>query len=505
MSGRWSEPFALAVQRYQAASAVAGGDCLECTPQEVGLFRWSLCGGMLSCNDAFAQMLGYPGHESLVTAPSVELHASVDARERFVEMLRSNGAVRGCEQEWQHADGSSVWCLVTATLVSDAVGNPTVVDGTAVDISERKRAEEHLLHVQRMEVVGRLAGGVAHDFNNLLQAFSTISLELRRIDDVDQRHGYLDELDNLVERGAQLSRQLLQFSRRRGHEPERLDLSDALVGTASLLRRLLRENIELVCEQGAEPLWVDIDRGHLDQVVVNLAINGQDAMPEGGTLQMSTAGDDGVAVIEVEDSGPGVPERMRESVFRPFFTTKDASRGTGLGLSVVHGIVAQAGGEVEIGEGRDGGALFRVVLPRSGECDDRRRTPEEHAEPEVAEGGAATALVVEDDRFVREGLEGMLELFGYRVTAVGQRAEALQLEDQGPFDVLLCDVVLPDGNGAQLAGELAQRWPGMQVVLMSGYLEETVRAPAVGAGFQVLEKPFSSRELARVLRSSEKL
>ncbi len=373
--------------------------------------------------------------------------------------------------------------------------------GSGDDLGERTTAREQLIYAQKMEAIGRLAGGVAHDFNNLLHAFSGLSHALRRCRDPAQVDESLDALDDLVERGSQLSHQLLLLSRRQSPEPERLDLGGALAATESFVRRVLREDIELICDLDSLPMWVSIHRGHLDQVIVNLVLNAQDAMPEGGPLRLTATRRREHAILECEDSGSGVASSLREKVFEPFFTTKDVGRGTGLGLSVVRDIVHLSGGTIEVGESRYGGALFRVAFPLVAQGG--------HEDDVVAKGGAVPGghnrnrrvLLVEDHPRVREGLELMLQHLGCEVVAVGCCQAARDLDPAGPFDVLLTDRLLPDGSGDSLARELEQRWPAMSVVLMSGYSDTAGWTQPAGPGRQVLAKPFTARELERVLCS----
>jgi signal transduction histidine kinase/PAS domain-containing protein len=406
------------------------------------------------------------------------------------------GREDGAAQGWHARDGDAL-----ATLYEPLQAVNASVECADITASRRAKAREQLLHAQRMEVLGRLAGGVVHDFNNLLHAFSGLSEVLRRCKDPIEHSKRLDELDDLIERGAQLSRQILQLSRRQSPEPVRLDLVAALTTTEALLRRLLRDDVELTLALASEPLWVSIDRGHLDQLLVNFVINAQDAMAYGGPLRLAAARCGDRAVLEIEDGGPGVPESVRERVFEPFFTTKAADHGTGLGLSVVHGVVHQSGGSIEISDSRYGGALFRVSLPLVADPGATAVTITGGEAVPVSPAPAPRVLLVDDHRQVRRGLELMLGRLGCRVVAVDCRAAALGIEAAEPFDVLLTDLVLPDGSGDQLARELDQRWPGIEVVFMSGSPDPSGWPQLSGLSRHVLEKPFAARELERVLRA----
>ncbi len=383
------------------------------------------------------------------------------------------------------------------------------VDGTIVrfvalkrDVSQEVALEHQLQHAQRLEAVGRLAGGVAHDFNNLLQALIAQISVLRSEPELPvAARDRVKEMHRVVQGGASLTRQLLLFSRREVSHPERLDLN-AVVGQAEmLLRRLLPAPIALEMDLCAGLLPVNADRGQLEQVLVNLAVNAADAMPDGGTLSItSRRNNDGTVGLEVRDTGPGVPADIRDRIFEPFFTTKGAGAGTGLGLSVVHGIVTRHGGRISVHCPEDGGAAFRIAFPWSASGEFQAiHGADSDAEP--AGGDGERVLVVEDEAAAREGLVAGLDLLGFRPVGVGTAADAEALPVGEPFHLLLADLVLPDRNGAELAGRLSRRWPSMAVVLMSGYTEDmAVRLGVRDGNVRFLQKPFGFDDLARELR-----
>jgi PAS domain S-box-containing protein len=370
--------------------------------------------------------------------------------------------------------------------------------------AERRRAEAALRQAQKMEAVGRLAGGVAHDFNNVLQAILSMTQVLRtRGGDPVSWNVTLSELENQIRRGGGLTRQLLVFARREVSKPEETDLEVVLRDGATMLARLLRENIRFLTRFPGAPLKIAADRGQIEQVLMNLVLNAADAMPQGGELSLD-AGRDGDPWVwfSVADTGHGIPAELHGRIFEPFFTTKEIGQGTGLGLSVVHGIVTSHGGRVEVNSEVGQGSSFRVVLPALG----YGPTPvarRDEVLPEAAPGAGERVLVVEDEEGAREGLKEILAILGYQPVAVTSGEEALALDARDRFDVLLTDLVLPGINGAELAGRLSGRWPRLAVIIMSGYTEDEAMRRGIRAGeVRFLQKPFDMETLARELRSA---
>jgi CheY-like chemotaxis protein/two-component sensor histidine kinase len=373
------------------------------------------------------------------------------------------------------------------------------------DVTQEALLEQQLRQVQRLEAIGRLAGGVAHDFNNLLQAMlSQTQIIHNNPDDARRVADTVDELEQQIRRGAALSRQLLLFSRRETAKPERLDLSEVVGGATQLLRRLVRENIAFAVELADEPLPVIADRGQIDQVLMNLVVNASDAMPEGGRLVVRTGvGEGGTAWLSVEDTGQGVPERIHDHIFEPFFTTKGADKGSGLGLAVVHGIVAQHDGTIRVSDREGGGTVFRIELPKTSTGEALAQASSRAEADDLPRGRGERVLVVEDETGAREGLVDLLTMLGYEVAAVGSAEEARRLPQESAFDVLLSDLLLPDVSGAELARGMLECWPRLKVILMSGYTEDEAVRRGVGAGtLRFLQKPFDMRTLAREIRTA---
>jgi len=367
------------------------------------------------------------------------------------------------------------------------------------NITERKRAQEELVQAQRMEAVGRLAGGVAHDLNNAMQSMlTTIALVRARGADPATLEASLATLDEEVRRAATTTRQLLLFSHREVTRLEPLDLGELVRESEPLLRPLLRGGARLRIEAQGAPLLVRADRGQLQQALMNLVAHASDAMPDGGTVRL-VAGAEGAATVylEVYDTGAGMSDEVRAHLFEPFFTTKGAERGTGLGLSVTQGIVARHGGHLEVESAAGVGSRFRAAFPR-------------HAEgpppaPPHAEGlgRGRRILLVEDEDGAREGLAAVLDMMGFVVTAVGSGEAALGLPRDPPFDLLLTDIVLPGIGGGEIARRLSAQWPAMKVVLMSGHAEDVLARQQVRLGeVRFLQKPFAMDALAHELAAA---
>ena len=423
------------------------------------------------------------------------------ARQVIASLLTPNGPTATPDTVIRCRDGTMrTWSFRSTPLGRDERGRRLVLS-MAVDVSERELLEAQLRQAQKMEAIGRLAGGVAHDFNNLLQAMTTAvhALRLRCPEAAVARAA--DELEKYVRRGAELTRQLLLSSRRAEPQMKPCEVNEVVRQAEALLRRLLPENIALRIQLAEGELGIHGDPAQLEQVLMNLAVNARDAMPEGGRLSLRTGGlSEGEVFIDVEDSGAGIPAKMRERIFEPFFTTKPHGEGTGLGLAVVHGIVTQHGGRVEVESEPGRGSRFRVVLPRRPAAQEDRPA-EVEAVARSGEGQGERVLVVEDEEGAREGLVEILALLGYQPKAVASAEDALALPEDPPFQALLTDLMLPGLTGGRLATMLLERWPGLGVILMSGYPEDERVRHEVPPGVAFLQKPFDIDTLTRALRA----
>jgi PAS domain S-box-containing protein len=436
------------------------------------------------------------------------------------------------------ADGRERW--IHNRCVFSRVGRELTITGVMLDVTERRGAEEalrereeQLTQARKLEAVGRLAGGVAHDFNNLLTVINGYAdLLLSEAGLTGAPRVQAREILEAGQRAQRLTDQLLAYSRKQIHSPQVLDLAGRVRQMQSMLRRLIGEHIELVSELAAEPALVRIDPGQLEQVIMNLCVNARDSMSDGGTLRISVSrvtldrapGPErpglrpgAWVVLEVKDTGVGMDAETISHIFEPFFTTKEKGRGTGLGLSTVYGIVAQAGGQVFVRSEPGSGAAFEVFLPRAeadtaagaagdGPGADRAATTHPHATsaPPHGEGTAPASstdlviLLAEDERRVRDLAASILRGAGYTVLEAGSGAEALEVHARAPrpVDLLLTDVIMPGMGGAELARRLAAAHPSLSVIYFTGYAGEELGAQGeLADGINLVQKPFSPADL----------
>ena len=411
------------------------------------------------------------------------------------------------------ASGSVRWISDEATLIRDAATGRPTWSGILVDVTAEKELEQRLRQAQRMEAVGQLAGGIAHDFNNLLTVIRGYGALIRG--DVAARGedtADADELIRAADRATALTGQLLTFGRRQVLQPRVLDPTVVIGDLTPMLRRLLGDHVTLAATGPLDPVHVRIDRSQLEQVVVNLAINARDAMPDGGHLTITVecaepdqrrAGDSAMARISVSDNGEGMDELVRSQIFEPFFTTKSQGKGTGLGLPTVLGIVSEAGGRITCESARGHGTTFRIELPLV-------EPPEVASDPgrdgDGREGatpvGQGRVLLVEDQAPVRQVTARMLETLGYGVVQAPGGIEALMaLEREPALALLVTDVTMPGMLGPELAKRAVQRRPGLPVLLITGYAGDG-RAAVDEGPFPVLAKPFDVGGLARAARAA---
>jgi PAS domain S-box-containing protein len=415
-----------------------------------------------------------------------------------------------------HRDGRIVWVEEHASVIGTSPEGHRLSQGVIVDITERRALEDQLRAAQRMDAVGRLAGGVAHDFNNLLTAIvGYASLLLADLDEDDLRRPDVLAITSAADSATVLVRQLLAFGRRQMLRPEEVDLSTVSERVSPMLRRLIGEHIELRTELATGLPAVRADPGQLEQVVVNLIVNARDAMPHGGTVTVRThetvitplearahlgLQPGQYVVLTVTDTGIGMDRATRERVFEPFFTTKEPGRGTGLGLATVYGIVKQSGGYIGVTSEPGRGSSFRVLLPPL-----PRPVPIADPAPRgraTLTGGHERLLLIEDEEAVRDLAATVLRRVGYDVHEARSGSEGLALVEArgGAFDLVLSDVVMPGMGGPELARAIRARWPDIAVILMSGYAEEIVGREAPGDELAFLAKPFAPDALTTLVR-----
>jgi signal transduction histidine kinase len=387
--------------------------------------------------------------------------------------------------------------------------------GISLDVTERRTLEEQYQQAQKMEAVGRLAGGVAHDFNNLLTVIlGYCELLLADIRPGDSQHADIAEIQKAGARAGGLTRQLLAFSRKQIIEPTLLDLNGIAGDMHAMLGRLIGEDIKIVLALRPELGPVKADRGQVEQIVMNLAVNARDAMPKGGILTIETANvelDEDYAathravkpgayvVLVVSDTGTGMTRQVQARLFEPFFTTKEPGKGTGLGMATVFGIVTQAGGTVGVYSEVGRGTSFKVYFPR---VDATEIVTDLQAPAARPHAGTQTVLVVEDEGGLRELAKRLLQRQGYTVFVAADADEALrQFAAHPSIDVLLTDVVMPGASGPELTRQLVEQRPALRVIYMSGYTEEgIVHHGVLKPGIAFLHKPFTSETLGQKIR-----
>jgi len=481
-------------ERWLAAVVASSRDAI------IGL---SLRGRILSWNPAAARMFGWPEEEA-VGRPGGDMFVKEGRHERHLALMRAIAQGEGFEDEAEHGrrrDGTTFDATVTGFPVRNSTGEVYAAAFVVRDVTEQRRLEEQLEQARRMEAVGRLAGGVAHDFNNLLTVITGYAGVLRAMTDGPSPE--LEEIERAARRATELTGQLLAFSRQRSANPVPLDLRSVIAGIMPMLDRLIGEHISVeVVEEG--PLApVMADQGQIEQVIVNLATNARDAMPDGGTLTMQTQMvdlDGPHACLVVTDSGTGIDPAIAEHVFEPFFTTKEQGRGTGLGLATVHGIVAQAGGRVHVYSEPGLGATFKVYLPAvEGSA---ATLPEARPAPDRTEG-SETILLCEDEEPLRFMIARILGDAGYEVLSAGGGEEALRIaaDRDEPVDALVTDVIMPGLSGPEVAERLAETGR-LPTLFLSGYTADALRDRAhLPPGSAFLEKPFAPDDLLQALRA----
>jgi PAS domain S-box-containing protein len=460
-------------------------------------------GQIIDVNPRFVRMFGFDSREHVLRTNPNTMYASEGARAELMEQVKKHRRLDQIELELRRLDGTPIHAIENLVGDFDEHGRLVTVYGYLFDITERVRLERQLLQAQKMEAIGRLAGGVAHDFNNLLTVILGQAQWLAGAPELcPEARQSVRDIISAADRAASLTRQLLAFSREQVLEARVIDLNDLIRRATGVLGRLLPEGVRLDIALD-EALWpIAVDPGQMEQVLLNLVVNARDAMPGGGTVTIRSCNVDTSAGervrLSVSDTGVGISEADVQRVFEPFFTTKEAGKGTGLGLSVAYSIVRQAGGTITPYSEEGHGALFEVDLPRRG------RPPlaaPAHGEA-PSRGRPGTILLVEDEPAVRRLAEDMLRREGYHVIAATSGSEALdRLEEHAEVSLLLTDVVMPGMNGLDLARHARALRPGLRVVFMTGYGEGAAEEAGLsGAG--LIAKPFTPAALARKIHET---
>ena len=452
-------------------------------------------------------MTGFPANRFLDEPEFGLSRVHPDDLERLHQAL--DGAVRtgryACEFRWLCADGQYRVLQDQGVLAPALDGAPREIFGVLLDATDRHQLEEQLTQARKMEAVGQLTGGVAHDFNNLLTVvLGNVDMLARRAEDEARKARRVDAIRQAAERGRDLTRQLLAFSRRQHLSPVTLDVNNLIRGFAPLIQQAVGEAVTLDYALADGPLCAHVDPTQLETALLNLAVNARDAMPEGGVLSISTICEadkeaDGVdwVSISVEDTGVGMAPEVRDRVFEPFFTTKEVGKGSGLGLSQVYGFVRQSEGEVRLDSDVGQGSIFRLRLPLSKQAAQAVRVETPRVE---LTGGDEKVLLVEDDPTVLSLTLDLLTGLGYQVTCATHAAEALEvLRSPAQIDLLFTDVVMPGGvSGVSLARTARELRPELAILLSSGFIGEGAATEDVE--FQLLDKPYETSVMAAKLR-----
>ena len=495
---------------------------------QMGIWSWNIESGQVRWSDEVEQLFGLAAGDFGGKYEDYLDLIHPDDRGPVVDTIESNLRSKSEAYEVEHRllwpDGQVRWVEARGRVFRDDAGLPIQMTGTVTDITGRKMAEralrdseEKLRQSQRLESVGRLAGGIAHDFNNLLTAIVGCSDMLRsRLSDTPEGLEFVHGILDAAERGAELTRQLLTFAHQGVVRPQIVDLNQRITDINQMLPRLIGENITLSTEL-APDLWpVEVDPGQFEQVIVNLAINARDAMPDGGRLTITTengeidapytAGKRGLdgrewVVLSVTDTGVGMDAETLQLAFEPFFSTKQSGEGTGLGLATCFGIVRQAGGQIEAKSEPGCGTRFRLYFPRSQKPLEPDQGGPKQAQPSA---GNETILLVEDESSVRRVVAAMLKDSGYQLLEACCGDEALELFEShdGCIDLLVTDVVMPGMGGADLASKLLRRSPDLKVLLVSGYSPDFGSLGEIAErGVELMQKPFSQDGLSKKIRA----
>ena len=482
-----------------------------------GIYRASLAGEFLLVNPALQKMLGYETSDELLQANLArDIYTSLPEYQKINDLFLQDPHFKDIELEWKRKDGNRITVRCSGRPVKNESGTMSYLEVFAEDVTEQRVLERQLRMAQKMEAIGRLSGGIAHDFNNLLGVIIGYSQVLKKnLGPGNPAFEYAEEIEKASQRAVSLTRQLLAFSRQQVLEPAIVNLNTLVADMEKMLPRLIGEDIELKLVLDSALGQVKADRGQIEQVLMNLAVNARDAMPDGGRLSIQTSNVELDAVyvrqhpgsrpgqyimLSVTDTGTGIDPEIQGQIFEPFFTTKERDKGTGLGLATVYGVVKQSGGYIAVESEKGKGASFQVYLPRLAQPID---VCAESSPAPVTVRGWETILLAEDADALRKLAQMFLKENGYQVLAAANGTEALQLARQhaGAIHLLLTDVVMPGMNGRMLAERLAPFHPGMRVLYMSGYTDSFIAGHGVlEAGTHLLHKPFTEETLTRRVR-----
>ena len=480
-----------------------------------GVFQSDPEGVFTFINESGAGIFGYGAPDEMIGMSANDYWADPGKRDAYLAELKNRKTLNSFPVQAKKKDGVDIQLEISSRIIEDYRGRFIGIEGILRDVTEKNKLESQLRHAQKMEAVGTLAGGVAHDFNNILTAIigygHLVKIKMRP-DDLQQ--DMIDQILSAADRAALLTKGLLAFSRKQITNPKPVDLNDIVRNIDKLLRRVIGEDIDLSTLITGNRLIAMADTGQIEQVLMNLATNARDAMPEGGALTIKTEeielGADFItahgygkpgkyALISISDTGAGMNEATREKIFEPFFTTKELGKGTGLGLAIVYGIVKQHEGTINVYSEPGKGTTFRIYIPLSLSAIDEART--ERAKP--PRGGTETILLAEDDEQVRKLTENVLRDFGYRVIAAVDGQDALEKFARQPrnIDLLILDVIMPKKSGKEVYDAVKAERPDAKVLFISGYTADILHKKGIfEEGIEFLSKPSSPYDLLRKIR-----
>lgn len=481
-----------------------------------GVFRTTPEGQFLDVNSALVHMLGYAGKEEVLALNlTTDVYRRPSDREVILQQYRDGMAHHVEDLNWMRKDGSTIRVRTNGRAGRNQAGKIEYYEAIVEDMTARRMLEAELRQAQKMEAVGRLAGGVAHDFNNLLAVIlGNVDLLLERCESPDKLRHRIEQIRTAAGRAAELTQRLLSFSRKQVLEETVFDLSAVVKETAKLLKRVLPEDIRLVTKLSPSPVRIRADQSQVEQTLMNLAVNARDAMPSGGSLVIETFDTEvdqtyaskhspvvpgKYVMLTLSDTGVGMDEATRNRIFEPFFTTKEPGKGTGLGLAMVYGFMQQSRGFIHVYSEVGKGTTFKIYFPLVLAAEKPARVDA----PAAVVGGTETILVAEDEEPLRELAGEVLQSLGYTVLSAGSGADALQLAGQfsSRIDLLLTDVIMPGMSGRDLAERLISLRPGISVVYMSGYTSEVImQRDLLAPQAAFVRKPFTREEIARKIR-----
>ena len=509
------------VKRYRGFFKTSR-DCIFISSEE---------GQWIDMNDAAVELFGYESRAELAKTRIPELYANPDERQKFIAKIKENGYLKDYPVNLKKKNGEIINALITSVVNKDESGNIIGFQGTIKDITDRKESEreknklhKQLLQAQKLESIGTLAGGVAHDFNNILTVIMGLTqIVMNQTKKSNRNYNHLKNIYESGERAAKLTNQLLLFSRKQEMEFRPLNINKTISRLDKMLNRLIGEDITIKNELDNDLWKINADETQIEQVITNLAVNARDAMPRGGRLGIGTQNmiidknkahtipdlEPGEYVqISVEDTGKGIEKDILNKIFDPFFTTKGKSEGTGMGLSVVHGIIKEHNGKINVYSEPGEGTIFKIYLPagqKQGTAINNNITSEKIGH---YTGNGETILIVEDEEQVLTFLENMLGKYKYEYYSAnnGEEARKLFKDKKKQIDLLISDVVMTGIDGIALADQLKKQKPDLKVILSSGYSNKKVFPGKIRKkGYQFIQKPYDSMELLKKVRGTLEL